>query len=402
MNSTVYLLRVFPFAIFVILSACHGQTKPATTKQQVVGGPCEGCELLGNAMPDTIGTQDFSPAWTEKGQKLLLTGTVYQRDGKTPARFVVIYYYHTNKEGRYLHIPSKKRSMVPNEKGQTHGYIRGWVKTDSSGRYYIYTIRPGTYPSRDEPAHIHLTLKEPGFENAYYIDDAVFDDDILLTGQKRKRMEYRCGSGVMRIVQKDGLQIGERNIILGLNIPGHPEAGTGNTNSGKNIGEDVLSFTPYHAWGPDKGTKTCPVCKYGWYHGILFFAGNNPNWTDIKKWLVFMETESIKRKQYLKAYFIYGNENGYSKTAREQELEKLGKDLDLKKTALTFVPSFTDAASEVNLNRVDASTESTIILYMRRNIIGTYINLKPSAENFQLITKRLDETVNEYYDLKGL
>ncbi len=115
-----------------------------------------------------------------------------------------------------------------------------------------------------------------------------------------------------------------------------------------------------------------------------------------------METESIKRKQYLKAYFIYGNENGYSKTAREQELEKLGKDLNLKKTALTFVPSFTDAASEVNLNRVDASTESTIILYMRRNIIGTYINLKPSAENFQLITKRLDETVNEYYDLKGL
>ncbi|MBC8107137.1 MAG: hypothetical protein H7Z14_11150 [Anaerolineae bacterium] len=184
--------------------------------------------------------------------------------------------------------------MAPNTLGQTHGYIRGWVRTGPDGRYAIKTVRPGTYPSNDEPAHVHATIKEPG-RDEYYIDDFVFDDDTLLTTQKRLRMENRCGSGVLRLVRKDGVLVGERNIILGRNIPGHPHASAKAASSGRNIGEDVVSFIPFHAWGPDKGTRTCPICKYGWYHGILYFVGNNPNWDDTKAWLTFLEAESAKR-----------------------------------------------------------------------------------------------------------
>ncbi len=36
-------------------------------------------------------------------------------------------------------------------------------------------------------------------------------------------MENRGGSGVLKIVQGANLQIGERNIILGLNIPDYPK-----------------------------------------------------------------------------------------------------------------------------------------------------------------------------------
>jgi protocatechuate 3,4-dioxygenase beta subunit len=379
-----YLVLLFFLTAFYV--SCNGQAN----RQPNESVP---------ALWQNISSIDTSPGWVQHGQKILLTGIVMQPDGKTPAPDVVIYYYQTNTTGKYLHKPEEKRSMPPNEMGQTHGYIRGWVKTDSLGRYFIYTVRPGVYPTKDAPAHVHITVKEPNNINEYYIDDFVFDDDKLANTAYRNKMENRGGSGVLRLVQKDSLFIGERNIVLGLNIPGYPLKSGNEINSGRNIGEDVISFIPFHAWGPDKGTRTCPICKYGWYNGILYFVGNYPDWTEIKQWLVFLEKESIKREKFLKVYFIYGNEDGYNKTEREKELEKIGKELQLKKTALTFVPSFSDAESEIDLDRINPKAGNTFIIYKRSKVVDKYINLKPNQENFNLISKILDQTINEYFDL---
>jgi len=221
--------RLYKIGLLIVLYnfsiSCNAQTKEinkTTIKSQSVGGAFENSEFTYYGIPKSISSTDTSTGWNQNGQKILLTGTVYQIDGKTSAPDVLLYYYHTNTNGRYLHKTEEKRSMPPNELGQTHGYIRGWVKTDSTGKYYIYTVKPGSYPNFDEPAHVHITVKEPNDINEYYIDDFVFDDDKLLTSAKRNRLENRCGSGVLRLVQKDELQIGERNIILGLNIPDYP------------------------------------------------------------------------------------------------------------------------------------------------------------------------------------
>ena len=385
-----FVLIVF---LFNFLTSCNGQVNKTASlnKQENANTPY---------YPQNITSADTSPGWKQNGQKILLTGIVYQQDGKTPAPGVIIYYYHTNTEGKYVHKPGEKQSMPPNELGQSHGYIRGWIKTDTIGKYSLYTVRPGIYPTRDFPAHIHVTIKEPDNTKEYYIDDFVFDDDKLLTKDKRKKMENRGGSGVLRMVKKDGLQIGERNIILGLNIPGYPQKKINEISSGKSIGEDFFSFTPYHAWGPDKGTKTCPICKYGWYHGILYFVANKANWTEIKEWLIFLEAESKKRGKYLKVYFVYGSDIAYNKTDREAELEKLGKELHLEKVALTFVPSFSDSISEIDLNKINQSADNTFILYKRSRVIDKFINLKPGKGNFNLISQRLDQTINEYFYLQ--
>jgi len=385
------------------LTSCNGQTKSgdnkATNKAGNVGGAFENREFTYYGIPKTISPTDTSSGWNQNGQKLLLTGVVYQIDGKTPASNVLLYYYHTNTEGKYVHKPEERRSMPPNELGQTHGYFRGWVKTDSLGRYFIYTVRPGVYPTKDAPAHVHITVKEPNDIKEYYIDDFVFDDDKLVNTEFRNKMENRCGSGVLRLVNKEDLFIGERNIILGLNIPNYPTKSKNEINSGRNIGEDVISFVPYHSWGADKGARTCPICKYGWYHGILYFVGNNPNWIEIKQWLTFLEKESIKREKYLKVYFVYGNKNGYNKNARETELAKIGNELQLEKVALTFVPSFSDSESEVNLNKINENVENTFIIYKRSKIVDKFVDLKPTENNFKLLSERLDQTINEYFDL---
>jgi protocatechuate 3,4-dioxygenase, beta subunit len=185
----------------------------------IVGGGCDGCELMFVGMPADIPPSVTSAGWTEPGQKLLLEGVVYARDGRTPAANVVVYYWQTDGNGYY----SPSEGM--DGRAKRHGHIRGWAKTASDGRYAIRTIRPAPYPNSDIPAHIHLAIKEPAIANAYYVDELVFDDDELLTAQRRKQLENRGGSGILRPIVSGEVQVAKHDIILGLNIPNYPHEG---------------------------------------------------------------------------------------------------------------------------------------------------------------------------------
>ncbi len=217
------LFYVLITALLNLLTSCNGQTKDNLTTakntgtKKPVGGGCDGCEMMFVGIPANIKSSDTSAGWAEKGQKLLVKGTVFKLDGKTPAPNVIIYYWHTDNNGYY----SPAKGM--NEKAKRHGHIRGWVKTDEEGKYSIYTIKPAPYPNEDMPAHIHTSIKEPEIDNEYYIDEFVFDDDKLLTDEKRKALENRGGSGILKVLISGDLQIAEHNIILGLHIPNYPE-----------------------------------------------------------------------------------------------------------------------------------------------------------------------------------
>jgi protocatechuate 3,4-dioxygenase beta subunit len=302
-----------------------------------------------------------------------------------------LYYYHTDANGYYANREGLDRRVI------RHGYIRGWVKSDENGRYAIYTVRPAPYPNANIPAHIHPAIKEPTM-NEYYIDEFHFDDDKLLTSALRRTFENRGGSGILRLRAHGELHIAEQNIILGLNIPNYPEKQKPKAESGREVGEESPSFIPYHAFGPDKGTRTCPVCKYGKHHGILYFVGNKTQWADIKKWLTFLEQESVGRGKLLKVYFVYGNETNYAKNARLKELEQLGNELSLKNVALTFVPSLNDSESEVTLNKINPAVENTLVLFRQSKIVAKFIDLKPTSENFALIRQTLERTKSKYFD----
>ena len=392
-TTLLLILTVSPFLIF----SCNAQSKRETAKPAangVVGGPFENGEFFYIGMPDTINSVDTSAGWHQQGQRLLITGTIFKPDGRTPAPDVILYYYHTNIQGLYANKKGLDSRVV------RHGYIRGWVKSDTNGHYSIYTVRPAPYPGRNFEAHIHPAIKEPGIDKEYYIDEFVFDDDPLLTRRKRKRLENRGGSGILRVFKKDGMHIAEHDIILGLNIPNYPERKITEEGSGKKIGEDQPSFMPYHAYGPDKGSRACPVCKYGRYHGILYFVGNNPDWKDIREWLVFLEEQTVKRGKFLKVYFVYGNSRDYQPDKRQKELEAIGRTLQLKNTAITFVPSFTDTKTEIYLSKINPDVKNTLVIYRNRTIIGRYINLKATAINFRTIENHLDTQKGNFFFLE--
>ena len=86
--------------------------------------------------------------------------------------------------------------------------------TDSSGEYRFETIRPGAYPGREDPAHIHMTVKEPA-RREYWIDEVVFEDDPRVTARYRAAQGNRGGSGIIRLLRDGtGTWAGRRDIIL--------------------------------------------------------------------------------------------------------------------------------------------------------------------------------------------
>ncbi len=192
----------------IVTTACHAQ------HQKKVGGPCEGCEAIYEYGNKKLSYLDTLPKFEQNTPQLKITGKVFKADGKTPAKDVIIYIYHTNRKGIY--------ELRGGEKGwaKRHGFIRGWIKTGADGRYTFYTFRPASYPDRSEPEHIHITIKEPNV-NEYYLDEYLFEDDPLLSPSIRKKQANRGGSGIVKPILKNGMLTIERNIILGKNIPNY-------------------------------------------------------------------------------------------------------------------------------------------------------------------------------------
>ncbi len=182
---------------------------------QWVGGSCEGCEAVFEYGSKKLTSIDTLPDFKEPGPKLEISGTIYLIDGKTPARNVILYIYHTDQKGVY---PQKG-----NETGwaKRHGYLRGWIKTNADGKYRFYTLRPASYPNSRAPQHIHPVIKESN-KNEYYIDEYLFIDDPYLDEKEKANQQKRGGSGIITLTKRqDGTWVGKRDIILGLNIPNY-------------------------------------------------------------------------------------------------------------------------------------------------------------------------------------
>ncbi len=202
----------------ISLTGCSQSTNQKNkATQKEVGGGCEGCEAIyENPVPfEKLNHVDTLPDFNEQGPKIKISGIVYQSNGKTPAKDVVLYFYHTDQTGHY---PRKGNETGW---GKRHGYLRGWVKTNNKGEYEFYTLKPAAYPQRGEPAHIHITVKEPD-KNEYYIDDYLFDDDPLLTQIQRSNLKNGGGNGIVKLKLLNGILEAKRNITLGLNISDYP------------------------------------------------------------------------------------------------------------------------------------------------------------------------------------
>jgi len=212
-------MRLLTMAILILaLPATAQVTHQVRGDEPVVGGPCEGCEAVFQGLPDALASAARLGPEDEPGEPLRLTGTVVGQDGK-PAPGIIVYAYQTDAEGIYRPLEDP-----PGAAAGRHGVLRGWVETDAAGRYEFLTVRPGSYPGTSIAQHIHLHVIEPG-RCTYYIADVEFTDDHLLPKNAfEKHARGRAGPGLVTPAKDDaGVWRVERDIFLGMNVPGYPE-----------------------------------------------------------------------------------------------------------------------------------------------------------------------------------
>ena len=156
--------------------------------------------------PNAISWKTVLPKKTGRDAPMLISGTVYQKDGKTPAPNVLIYFYHTDSEGIY------GRGAAGESK---HGHFRGWLLTDQKGRYEFASIRPASYPDQRFAAHVHMTITGRDFTEDW-IDSILFEDDKLISARERSDAGKRGGFNPIVRLEKgaDGIFRATRDIQL--------------------------------------------------------------------------------------------------------------------------------------------------------------------------------------------
>lgn len=142
-------------------------------------GPCGSC-----LPPAPLSSSVVIAPPGEPGEALELRGTVYEPDGITPAVGVRLFFYQTDATGHYNAWDDARDPR-----------LYGRVEVGADGRYVVRTIRPGPYPQRTIPAHIHVTRWSARCTE-WFLDDVRFADDPLLSASAKATAGTRYSSVV--------------------------------------------------------------------------------------------------------------------------------------------------------------------------------------------------------------
>jgi protocatechuate 3,4-dioxygenase beta subunit len=154
---------------------------------------------------------DTIPDFDSKQNKIKITGTIYEKDGVTPAKDVILSIYQTNEIGDFV--------LVKNESNEKDIYHSATIKTGADGQYTIYTFMPGTTHRSNELKKIHTNIKEPGKEE-YGMYAFVFDNDPSLNKLCRNKLAKRGIDNILKFesIKENDINIATKNIILTDNI----------------------------------------------------------------------------------------------------------------------------------------------------------------------------------------
>lgn len=158
--------------------------------------------------------------------------------------------------------------------------------------------------------------------------------------------------------------------------------------SGLKVGEAVTPFHPKHIAGPDKGTETCPPCKYGnrpavqvWFHdeaeenaaGIL--AALNK------------AVENNKSKEF-KAFgiFIAECEKCVAKT------ETIVKGLKFDNVGVATLDHSSEAIQAYKIN-TEADVKNTVLVYKDKKVVAKLVNVKADKEGLAKLEQAISKAL---------
>jgi protocatechuate 3,4-dioxygenase beta subunit len=170
----------------------------------VVTGACSAvlAEQVPTTQPSGLSSRALIAPANEPGPRMIISGTVYAPDGRSPVEGAILYVYHTDASGEYQQRRGQ-RADAPEYR------LQAWMKTDANGRYEFETIKPGAYPGDStEPSHIHCALTRPG-------GSPDWQGDYLFKGDPKIAARHLRNGVVLTLRERDdGVLVGTRDFVL--------------------------------------------------------------------------------------------------------------------------------------------------------------------------------------------
>jgi protocatechuate 3,4-dioxygenase beta subunit len=151
---------------------------------------------------------DTIPGFDSKPNKLKISGVVYESDGITPAKNIIVSIDQADEHGNFNIIDDNGKSAVLNS---------GSIKTDDSGMYTFYTYIPGGDRRFNMQQQLFVFITESD-NKSYEIPSFLFDEDPFLTKLCRKRITKKGDLGrILKPTNVDGLNVVQKDIVLPAN-----------------------------------------------------------------------------------------------------------------------------------------------------------------------------------------
>lgn len=152
--------------------------------------------------------------------------------------------------------------------------------------------------------------------------------------------------------------------------------------SGLKLGEFIPAYEPTHVSGPDTGTKTCPVCKYGDLPAVQVWVNGDAD-GNIGVIANRLESKVAASKHKLKAFIIVMTDLAQGITEQSVKVKWGGHS---KHVAFAYIPKTSEAAKNYEIN-TSPEVKNTVFVYKDMKLKTKFVNLKAEGEGLRAFTK---------------
>ncbi|MBX3114585.1 MAG: hypothetical protein KF824_04815 [Fimbriimonadaceae bacterium] len=158
--------------------------------------------------------------------------------------------------------------------------------------------------------------------------------------------------------------------------------------SGLKVGEMTSAFEPHHVSGPDKGTDTCPVCKYGNRPAVqVWVNGDAPE--NVVAIANDLDKKMASSKAEFRAFVVYLT---HCEKCVEMSGTIAGK-VKGEKVAVTNLPIDSPAVGDYKVN-TDTAVKNTVFVYKNRKVVAKFVNLKGDEAGLKALNAAIAKVDN--------
>jgi hypothetical protein len=165
--------------------------------------------------------------------------------------------------------------------------------------------------------------------------------------------------------------------------------------SGVAVGDTLAPFRPMHVAGPDAGTNTCPVCKYGARPAVQVWFNSESMKSAAPIAQALDKAVADNSSADLKAFVVFIRHGKGADSQFASQLKDFAAKNKLQRIGVTYVSAPTDAAVREYQINTNAKVQNTVFVYKDRTVASKFVNLRADTKGLDQLTSAIHTVVTD-------